>query len=58
MHGVEQSEALTRAAQRLSGRRKGFLAGDVTEQQLEDALIVYKAAYKAYTDPFGTKTYA
>lgn len=70
-HGLDQSQALTRAAQKLSAARARYLArlaeerevrselvSDVTvraKDALESAKLAYKAAYKAYTNPFGVR---
>lgn len=69
MHGLAQSEALTRAAQKLSAARVRYrerlaaervarseLVSDTTvraKDALESAELAYKAAYLAYTNPFG-----
>lgn len=78
MHGYDQLQALTVAAQNLSAAKEEFrVAGwnlshapfpDVAQAQavwetrrheLGVAKAVYRAAYKAYTNPFGIeKTYA
>lgn len=60
--GVAKSEALTRAAQKLSAarqrveesRRQLMLPNDRVRihDVLESAELAYKAAYKAYTNPF------
>lgn len=64
-HGVSQSQAVTRAAQKLSAARdrvqesKTVLMVDTDRTRLHDALesaeLAYKAAYKAYTNPFDVK---
>lgn len=69
MHGLEQSEALTRAAQKLSAARMRYR--ELTEagsgervlsratDALESAQMAYRAAYLAYTNPFGVvKTFS
>jgi hypothetical protein len=66
--GLDQSQALTRAAQKLSAARKRYdvaaheVGGEdtVLEYQrasdvLENAELAYKAAFKAYTNPFGVE---
>lgn len=61
MHGLDQSQALTRAAQKLSAARERYYAkARLSEESrlrdsLEGAELAYKAAYKAYTNPFGVK---
>ena len=64
-HGLDQSQALTRAAQKLSAARE-YLAVlkeegvsreslDRARDRLESAELAYKAAFKAYTNPFRVK---
>ena len=59
MADIEKSEALTRAAQKLSAARTRWspYAPRAEYERLSDALesaeIAYRAAYLAYTNPFG-----
>lgn len=63
MHGTDRSEALTRAAQKLSAAREylntlkeegvGRESMERAWDRVETAEMAYKAAYKAYTNPFG-----
>lgn len=62
-HGLDQSEALTRAAQKLSAAKSRWEESKDTPMPhsarqrlldvMESAEMAYKAAYKAYTNPFG-----
>jgi len=68
MHGLDQSQALTRAAQKLSAARERVRSAEDLQDQgefvplldryldaEESAELAYKAAYKAYTNPFGVR---
>lgn len=68
MSGVTQSEALTRAAQKLSTARARLreaealrVAGEIVvlSERYRDAVdlaeAAYRAAYVAYTNPFGVR---
>ena len=66
MHGLDQSQALTRAAQKLSKARADLKAESETfrpnteamvrlQDRLESAELAYKAAFRAYTNPFGVR---
>lgn len=63
---LERSQALTRAAQKLSTARKRLQAAENMQDRgelvvmydryvdaVDSALIAYRAAYAAYTNPFG-----
>lgn len=66
MHGLDQSQALTRAAQKLSKARADLKVETTVfrpnaetvarlEDRLESAELAYKAAFRAYTNPFGVR---
>lgn len=67
--GVDRSEALTRAAQKLSAARADLRVESQVfrpnpsviarlQDRLETAELAYRAAYKAYTNPFGVEKHA
>lgn len=60
--GLDQSQALTRAAQKLSAARARLAEAEDLQDPLdryvdavENAELAYKAAFKAYTNPFGVE---
>lgn len=46
------------AAATLSLAEDAYRRGRIPLSQLDDFREIYKAAYRMYTDPFGSKTYA